>query len=187
MTAKPLPPIDLIRRLYSYDPETGRFTFIERDRGMFSSENRMNDYNRRRLGKYGDTYLNNGYRRLFIATKKHRSEIFSAHRIAFLLCHGFCPEIIDHINGDRTDNRIENLRPSSVSENSKNRRMNKNNRYGHTGIRRTRNGKRWVVQLNIAKKQTHLGTFDTLEDAIKCYESAKANDGYDSSHGHGVI
>ena len=87
------------------------------------------------------------------------------HRVVFLWHHGYMPKEIDHINLDRADNRIENLRDviSSVNKwNSKARGTSYYQRHGY-----------WTAQIAKFGKKTHLGCFKTEEDAHQAYLAAK--------------
>lgn len=87
-------------------------------------------------------------------------------------------EEVDHINGDRMDNRAENLRVCSHQENSQNTRIPSHNTSGFKGVCRSSNGKRWRAYIVMDGKQSHLGTFDTPEEAARRYDkSAVANFG----------
>ena len=109
-----------------------------------------------------------GYRAISVNSKLYR-----AHRLAWLYVYGEFPKKqIDHINGNRSDNRISNLRVVSQSGNSQNRRASqKNNQSGYFGVHAC--GKKWRAQIRIDKKLTHLGLFDTPELASMAYVEAK--------------
>ena len=96
-----------------------------------------------------------------------------AHRLAWLYVYGQWPDgSIDHINGIRTDNRIENLRDVSHKTNMQNiRSANSRNSSGFLGVMPSLS--KWQAQINIDGKQTYLGRFDTPELAHEAYVSAK--------------
>lgn len=73
-------------------------------------------------------------------------------------------EVIDHKNWDRKDNRKENLRKCTVSENNVNIKRRKDNTSGYTGV--NKKGNKWVASISFNRKRTHLGTFETIEEAI---------------------
>lgn len=81
---------------------------------------------------------------------------------------------IDHINGDRKDNRLENLRLATSSENKQNIGLKSNNRSGFTGVSWFAAAKKWRADITIAGKMRHLGRFDTPEAAAEAYAKAKA-------------
>lgn len=91
---------------------------------------------------------------------------FYVHRLIFLWHHGVLPPQIDHKNGDRLDNRIENLRAVSVTQNNWNTSAR--------GTFRVSGRKRWCAQIYMNGKSTHLGCFDTEEEAHQEYLRAKS-------------
>lgn len=80
-------------------------------------------------------------------------------------------EVVDHVNHNTTDNRIENLRVCSHTENMRNSRRYSNNTSGRTGVYRYRD--KWRVKITVNKKDRHLGVFDTFDEAVKARELAE--------------
>ncbi len=74
---------------------------------------------------------------------------------------------VDHINGDPADNRRENLRAVTTSENQQNRRKQVNNTSGYPGVRWHKSTGKWVAQVRAMGKQKHLGSFDCKREAYK--------------------
>ena len=95
------------------------------------------------------------------------------HRLIWLYVHGDMPKCqIDHINGIKTDNRLENLREADPVQNGQNRqRGQKNNKSGLLGVSRL--GKKWRASISVSGKQVYLGSFDTPEKAHAVYLEAK--------------
>lgn len=145
-----------LREIVSYDPETGVFTW-RKTRG------------RARAGNVAGTPHNEGY--ISIVALRGR---YLAHRLAWFYVHGEWPQDdIDHINGDRSDNRISNLRDVSRSENLQNvATARKSSTHGFIGA--SRQGGRWKARIKLNGKETHLGLFDTPEEASEAYLRAKA-------------
>lgn len=90
--------------------------------------------------------------------------LYRVHRLVFLWHHGHMPKEIDHVNGNGLDNRIENLRSVTRSQNNWNRR-------GILGA--SRHGHKWRAHINVNNRQQHLGVFDTREAAHAAYVAAK--------------
>lgn len=99
-----------------------------------------------------------GYRHVTWMGKIHK-----VHRLIFLLEHGYLPKEIDHINGDRQDNRIENLREVTRSENQFNKAMCSNNTSGFRGVSWHNHSKAWVVRVCTKGKSKIVGYFKDLE------------------------
>lgn len=93
------------------------------------------------------------------------SKNYLRHRIIFLLEQGYIPDILDHINGNRGDDRIENLRPVNISQNSQNKKINSNNNSGYTGVSHNVETNDWSSELKINGKKIFLGRYKTKEDA----------------------
>lgn len=79
-------------------------------------------------------------------------------------------EVIDHINGDRLDNRIENLRVCTRKENVRNQRLHKNNSSGYKGVVWDKQRSKWIAQIMVDRKHLFLGRFETVLEAAKAYD-----------------
>jgi hypothetical protein len=104
-------------------------------------------------------YLNNtGYLRCKINGKG-----YLIHRAIYLLHYGVLPEILDHINGNVLDNRIENLREATNQQNQFNAKLRSDNTSGVKGVSWNKSKKKWWVRVRIGNTRTHIGYFDDLE------------------------
>lgn len=123
-----------------------------------------------KAGDTAGTIHPTGY--IFVTLNRRR---YLAHRIAWALHYGYAPmQIVDHINGDKHDNRIKNLRLVSRRQNIQNQRLpSKRSSTGHLGVSRFKNGK-FRATINIDGKNKHLGSFNTIEEASDAYLTAKA-------------
>ena len=98
---------------------------------------------------------------------------YLAHRLIFAWHFGHTPALLDHINGNRSDNRIENLRPASVAQNTQNSKLARSNASGAKNVSwNTRLGK-WVVQVVANGKHFWLGMYDDLELAALVAEMGR--------------
>lgn len=150
---------ELLKELLEYNSETGIFTWKKFQNGRAVS------------GSVAGC-VSGGY--VHIKVCKER---FTAHRLAWLYMTGSFPSgHIDHIDMDRSNNRIVNLRDSTRSENGQNRvRAQSNNSSGFLGVYKKKNSKKWCAQIVVSKKNKFLGVFDTAEEASKAYLNAKRN------------
>ena len=111
-----------------------------------------------KIGDIAGTTTTNGYIRVILCGKLYR-----AHRIIFLMHYGYLPKIIDHIDGNPSNNLIENLREATDSQNQHNRKINVNNISQTKGISWEKSTKKWRVDLGINGKRKHFGRFFDLE------------------------
>jgi hypothetical protein len=99
-----------------------------------------------------------GYIQIGVAGKNHY-----AHRLIFALHNGYTPKCVDHINGIVDDNRIENLRDATLSQNLYNAKTPKNNKSGIKGVHWSVAAKKWQVQISVNKKAAYFGCYEDLE------------------------
>ena len=79
---------------------------------------------------------------------------------------------VDHINGDKLDNRVENLRGCNNEENNRNKGPNKKNKSGYKGVHMNKLTGKWMAQITVNYKCKHLGSFKTAEEAALAYNKA---------------
>ena len=122
-----------------------------------------------KAGKEAGSSGGGGY--LQICYKGRRTQI---HRIVYMMHHGPIPDgmYIDHINGDRTDNRIENLRLCTPTQNQINRGAPKTSKSGVKGVVWRPDRQKWNASIRAGGKRYHVGHFETIEDAKAAQEAA---------------
>lgn len=114
---------------------------------------------------------NNGTNTLGYVQIMVDGQMCAGHRLAWLYVHGRWPaDQLDHINGNRADNRIANLRESSQAENCGNVARHRDNRSGYKGVFSARD--KWAAQICRNGVKRHLGVFDSPEAAHKAYCAA---------------
>ena len=109
-----------------------------------------------------------GYRQIMIYRRVYRT-----HRLVHLYHHGWTPEIIDHINQNPTDNRIENLRSATRAENAYNCKLRPDNTSGVKGVTWCKNKRKWVARLYANRRCVNLGRFANMQDAIAIVMAAR--------------
>ena len=109
---------------------------------------------------------------------------YQGHRLAWLYEYGKFPsDQIDHINHNRSDNRITNIRQVTHKENSKNRSMQKNNKSGTQGVSFNKAFSKWKASIKVDSKSIHLGYFADKKDAITARKLAEKDFGFHENHG----
>jgi hypothetical protein len=112
------------------------------------------------IGQKAGCDMGNNYFKIVINKKKYLS-----HRLIYLYHYGYMPEVVDHINKNSTDNRIENLREATFQQNQYNRKLNKNSSTGIKNVYWNKKTNKWSVRFTIEKKLKHFGCFDNFESA----------------------
>jgi len=120
-------------------------------------------------GKLAGSINSKGYRKIECGGKK-----YGAHQIVFALHHGYIPEYVDHINGDKADNRIENLREATKAENGYNRTNLPTNTSGMKNVSYRKDTNNWRVSLRVNGKHTSFGSYDDPELADLVAHEARA-------------
>lgn len=141
---------EYLRSILHYEPETGIFTW------------KVGSANQVKAGDAAGSPDGHGYLRITVC-----SRLYQAHRLAWLYIHGVWPKLtIDHINRNRSDNRITNLRDVSHKQNLQNASKRSDNKSGHPGVSWNKQRSQWVAHITHNNKHIHLGYFTTVEEAI---------------------
>jgi len=123
---------------------------------------------RTKAGNEAGNLTENGYKRFRTGGKT-----YLVHRIVFLMHHGYMPEFVDHIDGNKINNSIENLRAVSQSQNQWNSKLRTDNITGYKGVRWHKHAKKWTAKITMNKKTKHLGYFDDIELADLVVQMAR--------------
>lgn len=169
--ARELPNIDILRSLVSFNPETGELHWKPRGEKSWDPQNAgKRAFKRiRSEGYFSGTLL--GYP-------------IDAHRVAWAVFHGaWAKNQIDHINGDKLDNRIINLREVSVKENHRNMPAPSTNTSGCVGVYWHKNKRRWNASIKVDGKLIHIGNYLEKVDAIHARKQAEVQYGFHANHG----
>jgi len=156
--AKPLPDIATLYQILEYDPVYGIFIWIE-------------SRPKCKKGSVAGSLNKDGY--IYICINGIR---YTAQRLAWLFFYNEDPGIkqVDHINGDKVDNAIKNLRLATQAENMRNRTYHKRNKLKIKGVSYHATKRKYVAKICIDYKSIHIGYFDTPELAHMAYCKAAA-------------
>lgn len=170
--AKILPPAEALNSVLRYEPETGKLFW--RLTGCLRCDNKF------------------GEREAFTCTTNQGYKIggvlgltyTQAHRVIWKMMTGEDPDVVDHINGKRADNKWSNLRSVCVQDNARNKGLAKDNTTGRTGVYRNRSRRNpWRATIMIRGQSTDLGQFRTFELACAARKAAELAAGLDDNYG----
>ena len=147
------PTADLVRKLFTY-----------RGGDMYWN---ISPNNRIQIGDRAGTLQKTGYRTIGIDGK-----IYLAHRIIFLYHNGYVPEYLDHIDGNKINNDINNLRATTKSQNAMNKDGCKSTSSIYKGVSWNIPTKKWMAQITIDYKAKNIGRFNTETEAARAYNKA---------------
>ena len=155
MKFKPLPPLEELKEHFDYNPDTGIIIWKKTTKPHMKVGAEAGSLNVRPKTSYRLIQLNHSK--------------YKAHRLAYYMYHGIDPaeKQIDHIDGNGLNNKINNLRLATHSDNGKNRNLNKNNTSGVTGVIWGKQRGRWRAQIKLNGKFKFLGHYSNIQDAIQ--------------------
>lgn len=162
MYTKPLPSQQMLQKHLRYDSESG---LVFRHDGTPAFQTRSIS----------------GYLCGTLFGQKYR-----AHRIIWKLIYGTEPELIDHIDGVRTNNLLANLRSVTEPENQKNRRLSISSKSGVNGVHWCKASRAWIAKITINRRAKALGRFHNIDDAIAARKAAERQHGFHENHGSKV-
>lgn len=137
---------EYLKEMLYYDPETGVWTWLTQKSANIKP------------GQVAGSIRSDGYRQIAINRTMHY-----AHRLSWLYMTGEWPKNqVDHINRDRDDNRWDNLRAATPSDNSVNSKLSPNNTSGYRGVSWDQGANKWGARVN----NVHLGFFDDIKEAV---------------------
>lgn len=146
-----------LKRQLRYDPNEGHLYWIEPRKG-------------RQRHRPAGTVTSSGYIGVMVGPKR-----YYAHRLCWAIAHGSWPiDQIDHVNGNKADNRLANLREASNAQNGKNLKLSSANTSGVTGVVFCKETGRWRSIIKVDGKTIHLGRWPTIEQATKARREAEA-------------
>ena len=184
MVKKFIIPAGDLHKLLICDAEVGRLHWLERTPDMFldgfqTAEHRMSAWNSKYAYKEALCSTSTcGYRVGAIWGRQYK-----AHRVIWAMARGYWPNQIDHINHNRSDNRIVNLRSVTQQENGRNQSLASDNTSGRVGVRWFKAAKKWRAQIVVDGEGKWLGDFDDIKEAISARKEAEKKYGFHNNHG----
>lgn len=179
-----LPDVELLRVLFKY--ESGKLVRNLIDENLLH----LTGFTIRTLRKWNSTLAGFEASHEFTMTSGTKTKqvringkMYYVHRIIFKLCTGEEPDLIDHINGNSLDNRLENLRSVDNTTNSRNAKRNKNNTSGITGVSWSKLLNKWEAYIWDNSIKLNLGSFSDLNEAIEVRKKAEQRLNYHENHG----
>jgi hypothetical protein len=150
-------PTDQLRAMFAYDPDTGVVTRKTSGRGMPP------------VGSVVGAKCGKGYLRVSI-----RKRLYQLHRVVFALAHNRWPTLhIDHINGDKSDNRLCNLREATNAQNMRAIPAKRTSKTGVSGVMLDEPRGLWRAEIRVNYRRIHLGRFSTKEQAVAARRAAE--------------
>lgn len=177
-----LPPQDVLLELLQYLPETGDMFWRERPSKYFKNAASVAPWNAKNAGKLALSADFNGYRGGSLLGRAHLS-----HRVIWKYMTGENPGTIDHIDGNRKNNKWSNLRSVTMLENNRNSQTYRNNTSGHVGVVYVKPTNRWRAQAKQDGKYRYFGTYDTLEEAVRARKAGAKKIGFHPNHGRPAL
>jgi hypothetical protein len=181
MPNEPIITVEQLRQLLDYECKTGVFSWSEPTREWFASYAHWRAYKAKQSCIKPFSYEHSaGY-----LCGEIGGVSLLAHRVAWAYCQGSWPdEQVDHVNHDKKDNRLANLRLAPQAENVKNSGKRSDNSSGVTGVYWSRSRKKWVAQIGLPGPKTKpLGRYDIFEDAVAARKAAEIEYGFHENHG----
>lgn len=159
----------MAHHLFRYDEETGRLFW----------KNKSHPRSHAQIGSEVGTKRVDGRHEIIV--KGHH---FRTHRVIWFMANGVWPkDEIDHLDGDPSNNRLDNLREATRSENARNMRKRHNSQVCMNGVYWQKRDGRYQVYIGAGGRQKYLGYFANLDDACAARRAAEIEYGYSARHG----
>lgn len=184
MAVKALPSPEVLRQLLRYEPDTGKMFWLPRGPEWFADSK----YDPERVARWWNerfagieafcTFDKKGYPYGFLFKSR-----WPKHRIVWAFHRGDIAGEIDHIDGNPSNGRIENLRDVSRATNMRNKRTYNRNSSGFRGVYWSKAMQKWRVAISLNGKERHQGYFGSFDDAVAARKAAEQKHGFHENHG----
>lgn len=176
---KELPSQSVLRELLDYDPASGLLTWRPRAEHLFRLRRQYTKFNKEFAGQPA---LYNRAESGHLRGRVLGQQVF-AHRIIWKWVTGLEPTEIDHINGNSSDNRFENLRVVTRAENAKNHKRREDNTSGVVGVYWDKKCQKWTAKIGVRGRLVNLGFFECKDRAIAVRKQSEREHGFHENHG----
>lgn len=154
MKTIPLPSFEELHSIFEYKDGV---LYYKDDRGSNKTK-----------GKAAGVFDGKGY--VLVSINKR---LYKAHRIIFKMIHGFDPDVIDHVDGNKSNNAIENLRNATKAQNGWNCKTKTENASGVKGVHWCNEKNKWIAKLRIDGARKYIGSFLCIDEAKSAIEQAR--------------
>lgn len=163
---------ELVRECFDYNPETGDLIWRARPGAR-------RNWNNQFAGTIAGSSARHGYLKVSIDGGHYQ-----AHRVVWLWNYGSLENLqVDHIDHDRRNNRVSNLRLVTLRENGMNIGLPKGNKSGVVGVRWRPKASRWHAYITVHQRHIDLGFFEKKSDAVAVRRAAEKEHGFHPNHG----
>jgi hypothetical protein len=189
MAKNPIPTPEELRQLLRYEPETGKLFWREAPLSLFTdagypAAHRCALWNGKYAGREALAYREKS--RPYAYGDIFGTKVY-AHRAIVALHEGEWPKVVDHIDGDKTNNRLSNLRSVTTRENAMNGGFRRDNTSGVTGVYLDKRDNRWCAEIFCSGRKIHIGRFRDFESAKAAREAHEAVLGFHPNHGRASV
>ena len=168
--------------MVKYNADTGSMIWLAKTTGKDASR-----WNSRYAGKECGTIDDKGYRRILFRFEIGSTFKIRVHRLAWFIANGVIPSgEIDHINQNKADNRLSNLRDVPKELNQRNGTRKSNNTSGVPGVTWHKQHGKWCAQAVVDGKHHHIGLFREISEAEKATIKFRLDHGFTETHGRVV-
>lgn len=167
-----------LKEIFYYNTDTGHLYYRDKSPSDFSNPSKYAPWAARFKNKMAGWVREGQYVRVAVDGEQHR-----AHRVIFKMVHGQEPEAVDHINGVKTDNRIENLRAANKKINAKNAKTYSTNTSGFRGVRFNDSFRKWGASITVDQRRINLGWYGNFDEAVEARLKAERRFNFHPNHG----
>lgn len=177
-----LPSKEYLEQCFEFEESSGSLIWKKRPPEHFAKKSSANVFNARMAGQIAGCVLKTRTGKKYMVVKINYC-LYYAHRVIFKLLNGVDPEIVDHLDGDGTNNLPQNLRSCQTKDNAKNTRLRITNSSGCMGVSWSEKKGKWRSYITLDGKQKYLGNHLNYSDAVEARKRAEIEYKFHPNHG----